>query len=75
MQSSIAHTELVPQRPTFVPPLDIAREQARHILAEANALDVDTTPGNIVAGMFGALEESLRQVLAALDAEDGGRGA
>ncbi|MGW1796857.1 hypothetical protein ACWCQN_12810 [Streptomyces sp. NPDC001984] len=71
MRSSIAHTDRMPPRPTFVPPLDIAREHARRTLAEANALDLEKTDPLIVAGQFGALQESLRQVLGALNVEDG----
>ncbi|GAB2714837.1 hypothetical protein [Streptomyces bullii] len=71
MHSSIAHTEPMPWQPTFVPPLDIAREQARRVLDEANALDTSLASELAVYGTFGALQESLRQVLAALDAEDG----
>lgn len=70
MLDSIAYPDLAPPRPTFVPPLDIAREQARRTLDEANALDAATTDQLNVAGSFGALRESLRQLLAALDAED-----
>ncbi|MFE6362907.1 hypothetical protein ACFVP3_23275 [Streptomyces sp. NPDC057806] len=58
-------------QPTFVPPLHIAREQARRSLDTANALDLDTATVGEVYGSHGALQESLRQVLAALDAEDG----
>jgi hypothetical protein len=64
-----------PPRPTFVPPLDIAREQARRTLGEANALDMDTATSFAIAREFGGVCEALRQVLAALDAEDGGRHA
>ncbi|MGW6911501.1 hypothetical protein [Streptomyces sp. NPDC054940] len=82
MQTSIAH---VPRgkdgttttgrwdgysQPTFVPPLHIAREQARIYLDRASALDLDTAPVGDVYGSHGALQESLRQVLAALDAEE-----
>jgi hypothetical protein len=58
-------------QPTFAPPLHIAREQARRCLDEANALDLATATVGEVYGSHGALQESLRQVLAALDAEDG----
>lgn len=71
MHSSIAHTDLPPQQPSFVPPLDIAREQARKVLAEANAIDMSTATSFNVAWQFGGVCEVLRQVLAALDAEDG----
>jgi len=70
MPSSIAHTGLVPGRPTFVPPLDVARAQARRTLVEANALDMETADSFAVAGAFGAVCEGLRQVLAALDEQD-----
>ncbi|WP_426568170.1 hypothetical protein [Streptomyces canus] len=70
MHSSIAYSDLISRRPTFVPPLDIAREHARRILDEANALDLNTATVGAVYGSLGALQESLRQVLAALDAED-----
>lgn len=84
MRTSIAHSNsadrdesetalrLVHSTPTFAPPLFIARDNARRILDEANALDLDTATVGEVYGQRGALQESLRQVLAALDAEDGG---
>ncbi|WP_329214965.1 hypothetical protein OG352_05645 [Streptomyces sp. NBC_01485] len=75
MQTSIAHTDRPPALPTYVPPLDIAREHARRILDESNALDLDVANSFRLAGQFGAMCESLRQVLDALDAEDGGRHA
>lgn len=68
MQSSIAHSDLISRRPTFVPPLDIARAQAQRTLDEANALDLHTANSFAVAREFGGLCEALRQVLAALDA-------
>lgn len=83
MSISIAHSasadrdetetalRLVDSTPTFVPPLHIARESAQRILDEANALDLNTATIGEVYGQRGALQESLRQVLAALDAEDG----
>ncbi|MFF3847979.1 hypothetical protein [Streptomyces sp. NPDC002328] len=71
MHTSIAYTDLAPTRPAFVPPLDIARAQARHVLDEANALDLDVVDSFVIAREFGGLCEVLRQVLAALDAEDG----
>ncbi|MFJ6730069.1 hypothetical protein ACIQPQ_34735 [Streptomyces sp. NPDC091281] len=55
----------------FVPPLDIAREQARTALAEADALDITIATTFEIARAYGAMEEGLRQVLAALDYEDG----
>ncbi|MEU9208477.1 hypothetical protein AB0D27_11120 [Streptomyces sp. NPDC048415] len=70
MRTSIAHTDRPPALSAFVPPLDIAREQARRTLREANALDMDTADSITVAGEFGALRETLRQVLAALDVDD-----
>ncbi|MEU3899802.1 hypothetical protein [Streptomyces sp. NPDC045251] len=70
MQSSIAHTPQSQTRPAYVPPLDIARAQARHTLAEANALDMTTASSWAVAREFGGVCEALRHVLAALDAED-----
>lgn len=70
MQTSIAHADPVPPRPTFVPPLDIARAQARQVLDEANALDLETANSFALAREFGGLCEALRQVLAALDSED-----
>ncbi|MFJ4365132.1 hypothetical protein ACIP4S_13370 [Streptomyces chartreusis] len=85
MHTSIAHTPVADGRPTtpgqwdpyalpsFVPPLFIAREQARRVFDEAAALDVDTAAPGDVYGSHGALLESMRQVLAALDAEDGCR--
>lgn len=73
MQTSIAHTDQ-PSAPTaFVPPLDIARALARHALDQANALDLETANSFAVAREFGGVCESLRQVLDALDAEDGRR--
>lgn len=75
MHSSIAHTDLPPQQPPFVPPLDIAREQAHKVLAEAKALDMEIATSFQLAWQFGGVCEVLRQVLAALDAEDGGRHA
>jgi len=71
MQTSIAHTDRLPTVLAFVPPLDIARENARRILDESTALDLDITNSFRLAGQFGAVCEVLRQVLAALDAEDG----
>lgn len=71
MQTSIAHTEQLGPRPTFVPPLDIARALARQALDQANALDLDIVNSFAVAREFGGLRESLRQVLDALDAQDG----
>ncbi|MFI6248970.1 hypothetical protein [Streptomyces sp. NPDC051016] len=83
MRTSIAHTNipdrdesaaalrLVSARPEYVPPLDVARDMARTILAEANALDLDVATIGEVYGQRSALQESLRQVLGALDAEDG----
>ncbi|MCQ9178732.1 hypothetical protein KMT30_06740 [Streptomyces sp. IBSBF 2953] len=71
MRTSIAHTDLDIPRPTFAPPLHIARAQARSVLDEANALDLDTADEFELAREFGGLCEVLRQVLAALDAEDG----
>ncbi|MFF9097626.1 hypothetical protein ACF1AX_31450 [Streptomyces sp. NPDC014802] len=70
MHTSIAHADLVPPRPTFVPPLHIARAQARQALNEANALDLDTANSFTIASHFGGLCETLREVLDALDAED-----
>ncbi|WP_406168989.1 hypothetical protein [Streptomyces sp. NBC_00996] len=70
MQTSIAHTDRPPTLSAFVPPLDIARVQARRTLTEAMALDLETADSLTVAGEFGAVRESLRQVLAALDADD-----
>lgn len=75
MPSSIAHTALVPPRPSFVPPLDIARALAREALDQAEAVDTATANSFVIAREFGGVCESLRQVLAALDAEDGGRHA
>ncbi|MFJ2004726.1 hypothetical protein [Streptomyces chartreusis] len=57
--------------PTFVPPLHIARAQARRVFEQAAALDLDTAPAGDIYGSHGALLESMREVLAALDAEDG----
>ncbi|MGV4984574.1 hypothetical protein ACVB8X_14225 [Streptomyces sp. NRAIS4] len=71
MQSSIAHTDLLGPLPTFIPPLDIARAVARQALDQANALDLTSVDSCTVAREFGGVCESLRQVLAALDAEDG----
>jgi hypothetical protein len=83
MHTSIAHTtvadrdegaaalRLVDTPPTFAPPLDIARDNGRHVLAEAVALDLNVATVGEVYGSHGDLMESLRQVLAALDAEDG----
>lgn len=82
MHTSIAHTNiadrdeatalrLVGAVPTFAPPLDIARENGRCALAEAAALDLNTATVGEVYAQHGVLMESLRQVLATLDAEDG----
>lgn len=71
MQTSIAYHERPPALSAFVPPLDIARTLARQALDEANALDLTTTDSFTLAREFGGVCESLRQVLAALDAEDG----
>lgn len=82
MHTSIAHTNiadrdedtaprLVDAVSTFAPPLDIARENGRRVFAEAAALDLNLATVGEVYGSCGALRESLRQVLAALDAEDG----
>ncbi|MEU1596148.1 hypothetical protein ABZ468_25645 [Streptomyces sp. NPDC005708] len=71
MQSSIAHTDLVPALPTFIPPLDVARHNARRMLDEANALDLAVVDSPTVANAFGGVCEVLRQVLGALDVEDG----
>ncbi|MET7477945.1 hypothetical protein ABZT17_26760 [Streptomyces sp. NPDC005648] len=83
MHTSIAHTDfadrdetatalrIVNSTPTFAPPLDIARRNAHRTLAEASSLDLDTATVGQVYSQCGALQESLRQVLAALDAEDG----
>lgn len=70
MSTSIAHAYRPPTVLTFVPPLDIARENARSILDESTALDLDITNSFRLAGQFGAMCEVLRQVLAALDAEE-----
>ncbi|MFF8406982.1 hypothetical protein ACF06P_35815 [Streptomyces sp. NPDC015684] len=70
MQSSIAYTEIAVPQPTFVPPLDIAREQARQTLDQANSLDLSVIDSFALAREFGGVCEALRQVLAALDAED-----
>lgn len=82
MRSSIAHTNfadrdesaaalrIVSAGPKYAPPLDIAREMAARVLAEADALDVNVATVGEVYGQRSALHESLRQVLAALDAED-----
>ncbi|MGW6292426.1 hypothetical protein [Streptomyces sp. NPDC055058] len=71
MQTSIAHSaSRTPWQPQFAPPLDIARRMAREVLDEVNALDLTVTDSFTLANTFGALQESLRQVLAALDAED-----
>ncbi|MFJ9114419.1 hypothetical protein ACIRJO_02600 [Streptomyces sp. NPDC102394] len=84
MRTSIAHSShsirderetalrIVHTKPAFVPPLDIARDIARRVLDEANALDLDTATVGDVYGQRSALQESLRQVLAALDAQDSG---
>jgi hypothetical protein len=70
MQSSIAYPDRPPALPRYVPPLDIARSQARQVLDEANAVDMDTADSFTVARVFGGVCEVLRQVLAALDAEE-----
>lgn len=71
MGSSIPYPDLLPPRLDFVPPLDVARQTARQMLDEANALDMDTADSFAVANAFGGVCECLRQVLAALDVEDG----
>ncbi|WP_158692789.1 hypothetical protein [Streptomyces roseochromogenus] len=71
MQTSIAHTDLLGSRPTFIPPLGIARTMARQALDQANALDLTTVNSFTVAREFGGVCEPLRQVLDALDAQDG----
>lgn len=85
MPSSIAHNDiadrdeteaalrLVDSMPTFVPPLDIARRSARSVLDEALALDLDTATIGEAYGQRAALMEALREVLAALDTEEGRR--
>ncbi|MCX3059611.1 hypothetical protein [Streptomyces beihaiensis] len=73
MPTSIAHTSPAALRPTFVPPLDVARSTARQVLDEANALDMDTANSFAVAREFGGVCEVLRQVFAALDAEEARR--
>ncbi|MGW4889649.1 hypothetical protein [Streptomyces murinus] len=71
MQSSIAHTVSPDPRLTYTPPLDIARDLAREALNCATALDLVSATSLVLAREFGHICESLRQVLAALDAEDG----
>lgn len=71
MPSSIAHTHPVTPRPPWAPPLDIARTMARQVLDQTLALDLNAADTLTVTVAFGALQESLRQVLDALDAEDG----
>jgi hypothetical protein len=73
MDTIVTHTSLLSPKPTFVPPLDIARQTARQMLDEANALDMDTADSFAVANAFGGVCEVLRQVLAALDVVDGRR--
>lgn len=68
---TMPHTDLTGPRATFVPPLDIARAMARAALDQANSLDVTTANSFAIAREFGGVCESLRQVLDALDAEDG----
>ncbi len=41
MTNSVAHADRPPGPPAFIPPLHIAREQARRILDEAPALDAE----------------------------------
>ncbi|MFF0597834.1 hypothetical protein [Streptomyces antibioticus] len=69
MRNSIAHTAPPPAAATYTPPLDVARAQARRVLGEADALDLDITGSFELAGRYGELCEALRQVLAAFDAE------
>ncbi|WDO09895.1 hypothetical protein ME763_31900 [Streptomyces murinus] len=73
MQSSIAHTVSPDPRLTYTPPLDIARAAARQALNEAPVLDSIGASSLALARAFGHICESLRQVLDALDAEDGRR--
>lgn len=71
MQPSIAYTDRLLRLPPVNPPLDIARAHARDVLAQALALDLEIADSFTVAREFGGVCESLRQVLAALDTEDG----
>jgi len=56
-------------RTTWVPPLDIALDIARHTLTRAEHLDLDLAGPTGLAEHLGALTYSLRQVLDALDTE------
>ena len=70
MPSSIAHADRPPTLAGFVPPLDIARDVARRTLDQASGIDPDTAASDTIYGEFGALRETLRLLLAALDVED-----
>ncbi len=70
MRSSIAYADRLLALPPVNPPLDIARAHARKVLAQALAVDMELADSSTVAREFGGVCESLRQVLAALDAED-----
>ncbi|MFH8369172.1 hypothetical protein [Streptomyces sp. NPDC018031] len=57
------------QRPTFVPPLDIALAGARQVHADAERADIHDH--DAIVESHAAATEALRQLLAALDAEEG----
>lgn len=63
----------VPERPDqpLPVPLDVARTIARRFLTEAEALDLETASTVNVYASWGALTSCLRQVLNALDHEQG----
>lgn len=54
----------------FVPPLDIARETARRVLTETQALDTSFASSHELVGYVGGMEAALRMLLGALDKED-----
>ncbi|MEU7403858.1 hypothetical protein [Streptomyces sp. NPDC044948] len=70
MQSSMAYADRLLALPLVNPPLDIARAHARKVLDQALAVNMELAHSATVAREFGGVCESLRQVLAALDAED-----
>ncbi|MET9158231.1 hypothetical protein ABZX56_10925 [Streptomyces parvulus] len=71
MESSIAYADRLLALPPVNPPLDIAVAHARDVLDQALAVDMELADSFTVARELGGVCESLRQVLAAFDAEAG----
>ncbi|MDX3634794.1 hypothetical protein PV728_31965 [Streptomyces europaeiscabiei] len=67
----VTHSYAEDRPPHASPPLHIARAVARQFLAEAERIDYER-PALVVAS-HAALTSTLRRLLAALDAEDGGQ--